>query len=60
LKKSWCNLQPWPEAVEVLKKLKTLNPDLKLGILSNGDYDCLEQIAKNNFGEGIFDYIFSS
>jgi len=39
--------------------LKTLNPNVKLGVLSNGNYDCLKNIADKGF-PGMFDYIFSS
>ena len=50
-------LSPFPEAPEVLKKLKEKN--YKLGILSNGTPSLLNELVKSNSLDNIFDDIFS-
>ena len=50
-------LSPFPEVLEVLKKLKERN--YKLGILSNGTPSLLNELVKNNNLDNIFDDIFS-
>ena len=50
-------LSPYEEVQEVLKKLKEKN--YRLGILSNGTPDLLNQLVKTNNLDNIFDDIFS-
>jgi 2-haloacid dehalogenase len=50
-------LSLFPEATEVLKKLKEKN--YKLSILSNGTSSLLNELVKNNNLDNIFDDIFS-
>ena len=50
-------LSPFPEVLEVLKKLKEKN--YKLGILSNGTPSLLNELVKSNSLDNIFDDVFS-
>jgi 2-haloacid dehalogenase len=50
-------LSPFPEAPEILKRLKEKN--YKLGILSNGTPSLLNELVKSNNLDNIFDDIFS-
>ena len=50
-------LSPFPEVLEVLKKLKEKN--FKLAILSNGTPSLLNQLVKSNNLDNLFDDLFS-
>ncbi len=50
-------LSPYPEVKGVLKDLK--NKKLKLGILSNGTPDLLNELVKSNKLDNLFDDLFS-
>jgi 2-haloacid dehalogenase len=50
-------LSPYPEVIEVLKKLKV--KEYKLAILSNGTPALLSELVKSNNLENIFDDLFS-
>jgi 2-haloacid dehalogenase len=56
LLQAWDNLRSWPEALDVVKTIKSRG--YKIAILSNSDQDMLEAIA-HNFGTD-FDYILSA
>lgn len=53
---AWDTLKPWPEADDAVAAVK--GKGCKTAILSNGDQDMLEAVARN-FSAG-FDYILSS
>ena len=54
--KSWDNLNPWPEALATVHKIKSLG--YETAILSNGDHDMLKSIAKKF--ENYVDHVFSA
>ncbi len=53
---AWDNLRPWPEADAAVGAVKAMG--LATAILSNGDQDMLEAVARH-FSSG-FDYVLSS
>tara|TARA_B100000513_G_C11873476_1_gene176754 strand:- start:346 stop:1029 length:684 start_codon:yes stop_codon:yes gene_type:complete len=54
---NWGTLTPWPEAPDVMAKIKAKG--YQTAILSNGDQDQLESVA-GVFGKGAFDHVLSS
>lgn len=56
LLEAWRNLQPWPEAIDVLNTLKAHG--YSLGLLSNGDTDALHALSAKF--PPVIDHIFSS
>ncbi|MBO6947086.1 MAG: haloacid dehalogenase type II [Rhodospirillales bacterium] len=54
---AWDTMNPWPEAEAAIAAVK--DKGLKTAILSNGDQDMLEAVARN-FTPQTFDYILSS
>lgn len=54
---AWDAIPPWPEADPAITAIQAKG--LKTAILSNGDQDMLEAVARN-FSDGAFDYLLSS
>ncbi|MCK5777632.1 MAG: haloacid dehalogenase type II [Rhodospirillales bacterium] len=54
---AWDRMNPWPEADAAIAAVR--NKGLKTAILSNGDQDMLDAVARN-FSPGTFDHILSS
>lgn len=53
----YAKLQPFPENVDVLNRLKARS--IRLGILSNGNPEMLEAAVRSAGMQGIFDYVIS-